>query len=134
MAMQKRSIATTHLRRKIMLTIKEYGCLHIHEICRLINGLPKDDPQCCYLTEKEWGGINWKLCAYDIWDCKIRFYEVRDQVYQCEKKGWLKSKRLKWTDHRWLHRNKDTFNFFYMAINQFIKRFGSLQCIDDSEL
>jgi len=102
------------LEKQVRDILSQEGCLNTHEVCRLINGLPKGAVDKCSLTfkEKPFGTQSNSRCGRIRNDCKVRYHTVwhclmnMTDIYSLRKRFWDKNKSGKrfdvfrfWTDN-----------------------------------
>lgn len=110
-------------RGKVMVILKKHGCLNGHEVCRHINNV--HDPAMCHITNApNQGAVHFWSCGKHIFDCEFPYNRVLPTLHQLEKKRWIQSIKMRWTDNRGGNRTTDLFRFFFRDRKDFEKRFG----------
>ena len=114
--------------RRIKTILQRYGCLNTMEICRIVNGLGKDDYVKCSLSFKEKpfrsGPISeepYHSCQNRRNKCKIYYTEVRRLLLK--QPDVFTVKRLFW-DHNRIDRKVDFFRFWFLDKQAYEDRIG----------
>jgi len=106
-------------RNKIYDILKKKGAMNSMEVCRVLNGFPKDSFEKCYPNEFSYE-TKQKRCNHEERGCEVWSLTVYNQLRSLKENGRIKSIKMKWFDGRKGDSavKTDIFRFWYVEPKQ----------------